>query len=399
MKFNKVSLTILALSGALMGCEVAGVTINNEKPVLPTETPVAKKEIKEGEDISPVFKNSKFVGNNWAYETAYGIDHIDYDDDGNYVAPNYPAEKIDNGSLEYLTFEKQPDGNLKVMLGMGDTKYESNNISFDDKGFVNIKFDNLGKIGEIHPHARFAAALCANNTSCGCGGPCPVSSESKESLTLGGNKTDLKYSDYGLWKVKTTTTYNDGHKETNTYVDPIIMGSRAGANFYDFYVKDPHVKFTGDTVAVAQTVAFDEFGEYSSSSEKDLTGTIELDFDNINGTTDLKLSYDNWKTFTGNLDSSLYSYTSLNGELSDNEGNVYDLNSNVVLSGNYKEGSYDENTGFKITSDSISNTEMVGTYTLNEEQNSKTNYTRTFIDGAFGAKTNDTINIEAQNRR
>ena len=382
MKFNKISLAILALSSILTGCKVgkAPDAFMPTNDTTPTQTSSKiTKEIKEGGDISVLFEDDSVIGNGHDFEYAYNLPHNhDPMNDG----------LFHNGYFHYLAFEKTEDGNLKVMLGIDNTKYESNNISIDSNGFVKISFDN---IGEIHPSVTIDNTECADNTSCGCGGPCPVSSE-ENSLTLGGKKTDLKYSDYGLWEIKTTTTFNDGYKETNTYVDPIIMNSYNGNINYGYipFLDDKNIKFTGDTVAFETTRNYDENSQVISSSEKNLTGTIELDFDNTNNRTNLKLSYNDWKTLTGTIEGGLYFNSNYsNGQLRDNEGNHYSINLYAITSGNFENGSYDENTGeWKPTS--VSNAEMVGAYDI-ETTPFKDSGTSIQIDGAFGAKTNDTI--------
>lgn len=366
MKFSKSSLIILAMSSALMGCgeEIVNVTLPTDTTAPGNNTVITKPEvlITDETQVSPLFKNYQLLGSLSSYKEIYPNEEIDQEKHFDYLPEGY-----------YFAFKKMEDGNLKVNYGIGNLAFESNKITLDDNGYVNITFDNIGKIYEnSNAYPYFS---CTDNT-------CTLEYENDYELKLGGTKADLSYADYGIWKVKTTVTEDDGHKKTIVSNKPIYLYS--ANNIYGSEIDDEKVKFIGNTLAymyISHKLPGYVDHPYTTYNEKDLTGTIELDFNTKNSKVDLKIAYDDWKTFSGTLNGNIGN--SISGTLSDSDGKEY----------NFSTPQYNRLMGDKSDIDTLNNAEVLGIYYMTENQSSGATE-QTIIEGSFGAKAESPINLK-----
>ncbi len=304
---------LLLVAASLTGCMVeanGNMNLASSLRNINNQEDKSDKPINSPREISPVFANTS---NAYLASLNGGADvYVDQDENGKPVF--------------FMDADIYSDGD--------GYQYTSKKMSYDKDGFVNIDFDSAELVPTRKSVSQNRFATGGSNSS---------SNSEKNTLILGGNATNLSYTDFGMFK---TTANGD------VSYSPVVM--------YTFNRGTPDMnygtsaKFTGKTVAVLD----------GPNGYQDLKGDVNITIKNGNNgyRADLELDYKDYKRFKGE-------------NLTFNGSNLYgEMRGGTQFNGNV--GFYGEND--------IA-TEAIATYTLDNPT------TGEYIDGAFGVKNKDGI--------
>ena len=335
--------------------------------------------------VSPLFKKNEFLGVKYDREKDEWIDS---------------GIAVDSStSINYLKLEKE-DGKETVIAQDGNSDnwlLKSKEILKDKNNYINIEFEEINNIPSVDiPMVEDMPMRIAHDMDYDESMPVAeecyrcdeVSREHKTTLKLGGNKANLTYTDFGIWKDSDITRYASGPDEVyDNYNFTIMYPHYNGRTSVEFTDYDKDLTFKGNTIAYLHNS--------NDDSNIDLTGKIELTFMNDydsysyrNGEAirKLKIDFDGWKSFEnreGNYYGNLYDETGARWRMDNFRANFAgpDLHTVNETVGNYS--FYGNEYAKKCAGDDCLNMPEINNYLS--------------VKGVFGAKSSDNFDVNRPN--